>query len=108
MNKLKLFWDSIRSNVYFVAFEGGASGALVDYLYDALNTGKPDFTRQGFIKMLTFALTGGVTAVRLLVRPNPTPTIVATIPPNPAIEDVPAKLTPLNPAAVPVEPTKEP
>jgi hypothetical protein len=34
-------------------------------------------------------------------------TVPATIPPNPAIKDVPAELKPLNPNAVPVDPAKE-
>jgi hypothetical protein len=99
VNKLKIFWDSIRSNPYFVAFEGGFSGALVNYAYDASTAGHLDFTRAGLGKCLTFAFTGGITAVRLLYRPQPVPTVVATVPPSTAIVDVAAKLTPLDPNA---------
>jgi hypothetical protein len=104
MNKLKLFWDSIRSNPVWVAFEGGASGAVLDYGYDLLNSGHLDFTAQGFRKLALVAITGGVTSVRLLYRPQPNPTIPATLPPSTQVEDMPATLKPTNPAAVPVEP----
>lgn len=100
MNTLKKFWDSIRSNKYFVAFEGGASGAIVNYCYDAATTGKLDFTRAGLEKMIAFAVSGGITAVRLLYRPQPVPTVVAIVPPSPAIVDVPATLTPIDPNAI--------
>jgi hypothetical protein len=99
VNKLKLFWDSIRSNPYFVAFEGGATGALGNYLYDAATTQHLDFSRAGFQKLAACAITGGITAVRLLYRPQPVPTVVATIPPSKQIEDVPASLEPLDPKA---------
>lgn len=107
MNTLTRFWNSIRSNVYFVAFEGGASGALCNYVYDALSSGHLDFSRAGLQKMALCAATGGITALRLLVRPVPNPTIPATVPPSSKIEDVPAKLEPLDPKAVPAEPNKE-
>jgi hypothetical protein len=100
MNGLKKFWDSIRSNVYFVAFEGGASGALVNYLYDGLTAGKLDFSRAGLGKALAFAATGGITAIRLLQRPPSAPTVPAIVPPSTKIEDVPAKLEPIDPKAV--------
>ena len=73
----KQLWLSVRQNKYFVAFEGGASGAVLNYAYDMLNTGHLDFSKQGIGKLIVTALTGGVTALRLLYRPapgsNPTP-----------------------------------
>jgi hypothetical protein len=103
MNKLRLFWDSIRSNKYFVAFEGGATGALTNYLQDLFATGhKLDFSKGGLQKLGFFMLSGGYTAVRLLYRPPPVPTVVATAPPSYDVKDVPAILTPQNPQAVPV------
>ena len=97
MNAFKRFWDSIRSNKYFVAFEGGASGALMNYAYDGLTAGHLDFSRAGLQKMTAFALTGGITAVRLLYRPQPQATVVASVPPSGELKDVPANLTPLDP-----------
>ena len=71
MNPLKQLWLSVRSNTYFVCFEGGASGAVVNYAYDALTAGQVDLTLAGFKKLAAFALLGGITAVRLLNRPAP-------------------------------------
>lgn len=71
MNFLVQLWKSIRSNASFVAVEGGASGAALNYLYDALSTGHLDFTKAGFQKLAIAAVTGGVTALRLLYRPAP-------------------------------------
>jgi hypothetical protein len=105
MNKLKAFWDSIRSNKYFVAFEGGASGVLLNYVYDFGTTGHLDFSKAGLQKLAVAVVTGGITAVRLLYRPQPTPTIVATIPPSTELEDVPATLKPADPKAIPAQPT---
>jgi hypothetical protein len=99
VNQLIKLWNSIRSNPYFAAFEGGASGALVNFLYDAATAGHLDFSKTGLEKCLTFAFTGGITAVRLLYRPQPVPTVVATVPPSTAIVDVAAKLTPIDPNA---------
>jgi hypothetical protein len=106
MNKWKLIWDKIRSNTAFVAFEGGASGAAMNYIYDGLTSGHLDFSRVGLGKLAAFTVLGGITAVRLLYRPSPSPTVPATTPPSTQIQDVPAKLEPLDPKAVPVEPPK--
>lgn len=105
MDQLKLFWNSIRSNPYFVAFEGGVSGALMNYLYDELGAGRLDFSAAGLKKLAAFCVLGGVTAVRLLRRPQTVPTIVATVPPSNKITDVPATLVPADPNAVPAQPT---
>jgi hypothetical protein len=105
MNKLKAFWDQIRSNKYFVAFEGGFTGVLFNYAYDLTLPGhQMDFSAAGWRKLAFLAVSGGVTAVRLLYRPQPTPTIVATIPPSTQLQDVPATLTPANPNAKPAQP----
>jgi hypothetical protein len=68
---IKSAWLSMRSNTLFVAFEGGATGAALNYLYDAVTSGHPDFSRAGWQKLGIAALTGGVTAIRLLYRPAP-------------------------------------
>jgi hypothetical protein len=100
MNKLIVFWDSIRSKPLLVAFEGGASGALMNYLQDELTAGKLDFSHTGWTKLLSYVLLGGITAVRLLMRPQPNPTVPAITPPSGEIKDVPAKLEPVDPASV--------
>jgi len=105
-NKLKLFWDSIRSNKYFVAFEGAATTSLLDYFYEGLVSGHLDLSVATLKHAAGVAIVGGITAVRLLYRPQPSPTVVATIPPDGKVEDVPATLKPVDPAAVPVNPTK--
>lgn len=92
MDTLKKFWISIRSNPYFVAFEGGATGALGDFIADALSSGHLDFSRAGLQKLAVFALTGGLTAVRLLVRPVP-----------PSTKDVPAIVEPVDPKTISVK-----
>lgn len=106
MNKLKLFWDSIRSNKYWVAFEGAASGAFLDYFYEGATSGHLDLSTTTLKHAAGVAFVSGFTAVRLLYRPQPFPTVVATIPPDPAIKDVPAELKPVDPAAKAVEPAK--
>ena len=68
---MKQLWLSIRQNTYFVAFEGGASGAVLSFANDALSQGHLDFSKQGLQRLALVALTGGVTAVRLLYRPAP-------------------------------------
>jgi hypothetical protein len=100
VNKIKKIWDSIRSNPYWVSFEGGATGALSNYIEDLVTSGhRLDFSKTGLEKLGFFMLSGGYTAVKLLYRPQPVPTVVATVPPSTAIVDVPAKLTPLDPNA---------
>jgi hypothetical protein len=102
MNKLTLAWASVRSNKFFVAFEGGATGALTNYLQDAFTgTHKLDFSKNGLYKLGFFAASGGVTAVRLLYRPQPQPTVVATTKTG-VINDVPATLVPQDISSVPV------
>ena len=71
MQFLKQLWLSVRGNPYFVAFEGGATGAALSFINDALSTGHLDFSKQGLQRLGVIALTGGVTAVRLLYRPAP-------------------------------------
>jgi hypothetical protein len=68
---VRQIWLTVRSNKYFVAFEGGVYGAFVNYASEGLMTGKLDFSKAGLEKMLAFMLTGGATAVQLLLRPAP-------------------------------------
>lgn len=64
-------WKAVRSNPYFVAFEGGATGAGFSFINDALQSGHLDFSHAGLSRLGSAVLIGGVTAVRLLYRPNP-------------------------------------
>jgi hypothetical protein len=99
-NRLKLVWYSIRSNKYFVAFEGGATGALSNYIEDLVTSGhRLDFSKTGLEKLGFFMLSGGYTAVKLLYRPQPSPTVVAVV--GDKVEDVPATLKPQDQQAVP-------
>jgi hypothetical protein len=101
MNKVKLFWYSIRSNKYFVAFEGGATGALSNYIQDLFAHGhRLDFSKGGVEKLAFFMVSGGYTAVKLLYRPQPNPTVVAITATN-ELKDVPARLTPIDLQSVP-------
>lgn len=68
---LKKFWLSIRSNPFVVAFEGGATGAAVDFIDDGLTAGHLDFSHAGIHKLITVAVIGGMASVRLLYRPAP-------------------------------------
>ena len=68
---LKQLWLSVRSNPYFVAFEGGVSGAAINYLYDAATSGQLDFSKEGLHKLIVAAVSGGLLAVKLLYRPAP-------------------------------------
>lgn len=68
---LKSFWNSINRNPFIVAFEGGATGAIMDFIDDGLTSGHLDFSKPGLHKLATVAIIGGITAVRLLYRPAP-------------------------------------
>jgi hypothetical protein len=105
MNKLTLFWDSIRSNKYWVAFEGAASGSLLDYFYESAVSGSLNLSAPTLKHAAGAAIISGISAVRLLYRPQPVPTVVAITPPDGAVEDVAARLTPVDPKDVPVNPT---
>lgn len=71
MNFIKQLWNTVRSNRYFVAFEGGVIGTAFNFTDEALQTGHLDFSKDGIRKLLVFAIAGGFTAVRLLMRPSP-------------------------------------
>ena len=64
-------WLTVRSNRYFVSFEGGATGAAVSFLYNAAKSGHLDFSSNGLHKLGAAVIVGGITAVRLLSRPVP-------------------------------------
>jgi hypothetical protein len=68
---MRQIWLTMRSNKYFVAFEGGVTGAMMDFAYDALTTGHLNFGIDGVRQLIIVGLSGGVTAVRLLYRAAP-------------------------------------
>lgn len=68
---MKQLWLTMRSNKYFVAFEGGMTGALMDFAYDTLTTGHLNFGVDGVRQLVIVGVSGGVTAVRLLYRAAP-------------------------------------
>jgi hypothetical protein len=76
MNFLKQLWLSVRSNPYFVAAYSAAGGAVVDLLYDELQTGQMDFSRAGIHKLLTAA--GGAVLVALMHLYRPAPQVAAS------------------------------
>ena len=71
LEQLTSLWKSVRGNPILVAFEGGATGAALNFLYDECSSGQLDFTKAGLKTLAISALTGGITAVRLLYRPVP-------------------------------------
>jgi hypothetical protein len=71
MNKIKSLWLQVRSKPWFVAFEGGASGAGLNFIDDGLRSGHLDFSNGGLHKLAAAVLVGGITAVRLLYRQTP-------------------------------------
>ena len=68
---LRSIWKTFRSNPTFVAFEGGAGGAILNCIDDAFKCGHLDFTSAGLHKLATVAIAGGITAIKLLYRPAP-------------------------------------
>jgi len=68
----KGLWLSIRSNRYFVAFEGGAIAAAGNAVVAAYNNnGQLDFSAPAIHKLIGVAIVGGIVAVRMLNRPSP-------------------------------------
>jgi hypothetical protein len=68
LDQIKTLWRAVRSNPILVAAEGGAGGAIIDYLS---NGGQLDFSSQGRRKLAAVAFTGALTAVKLLYRAVP-------------------------------------
>ena len=71
IDMVKGLWFTVRSNRYFVAFEGGATGAALSFIDDAATSGHLDFSSNGLHKLGAAVIVGGITAVRLLSRPVP-------------------------------------
>lgn len=69
----KSIWFTVRSNPIFVAFEGAFFGSLGSAIEDELNSGRLDFSHSGIKKLVIHALAAAFVAIRLLVRPAPTP-----------------------------------
>lgn len=72
MDFIRKLWATLKSNPFFIAFEGGATGALLNSVVDvSTNGGHLDFSKAGLSKLATVAIVGGITAVRALYRPAP-------------------------------------
>jgi hypothetical protein len=107
MNKLLILWNSVKSNPVFVAVSSASVGAIVSGVQDEMASGKIDWTRGGINKLAGYAVTAGIAALIHLYRPSPNPQVLATIPPSTTPVEVPAKLEPVNPAAVVADTSKE-
>ena len=65
-------WKTVRSNKYFVAFEGGAITAAGNAVVAAFNNnGSLDLSPAAIHKLIGVAIVGGYVAVRMLGRPTP-------------------------------------
>ncbi len=101
MNFIKSLWLSIKSNPIFVAASSAFVGAAVSAIQDELASGKIDWTRAGLNKLFGYAITAGIASLVHLYRPQPNPTVPAVIPPSTQVVEVPAKLEPVDPKAIP-------
>jgi hypothetical protein len=73
----------------------------------AYTTHKLDFSLQSWQKMAGTAALTAILALIHLYLPQPNPTVAVTFPPSKTPVDVPAQLEPVDPKAVPVNPTKQ-
>jgi hypothetical protein len=96
-------WLKIRSNKYFVAASSLFFGAVGKEVYTELQTGKWDFSTQSLKAMAASALSATFIALYHLYMMPPDPTMAATIPPSPVVEQVASKLTPVDPTAIPTQ-----
>ena len=106
MNAFLAWLKSIRSNPVFVAAWTAFAGAFGSEVMTAYTTGHLDFSLQSWQKMAESAGMVAAAALIHLYFPQPNPTVPATFPPSPQVEQVAATLKPVDPAAVPVNPTK--
>jgi hypothetical protein len=106
MNAFWIWLKSIRSNPIFVLAWTSFAGALGSEVMTAYTTGKLDFSLQSWQKMAESAAVTAGLALLHLYFPQPNPTVQVTFPPSTEPVQVEAKLQPVNPAAVPVPPTK--
>ena len=68
---LNSVWGKVRSNPFFVAASSAFVGALVSGIQDELASGKIDFTRAGWNKLMGYAFTAAIAALVHLYRPTP-------------------------------------
>lgn len=74
MNFLTQLWNSLKSQAWFVAVSSAAGGAVLDFLNDELTKGHLDFSKMGWDRVGTVALTAAIAAiVHLYRRPPNTP-----------------------------------
>jgi hypothetical protein len=103
---LKAMWAKVHGNPYFVTATSLFLGALGKELYTAYSTGAFDWSPASLMQMVYAAFGTMLIALYHLYIQPPNPTVPATIPPSPQVEQVAAELKPVNPAAVPVEQLK--
>jgi hypothetical protein len=80
------------------------AGALGKEILTTIQTGRIDLSAKSIQSMVGAAVGTTVIALIHLYLPQPNPTVPATFPPSPQVEQVVATLKPVDPAAVPVEP----
>ena len=71
MTFLKQLWLTLRSNPYFVGASSAFVGALMDTVYDELQTGHVDLSRAGLHKLLAIAGTAVFLSLYHLYMPRP-------------------------------------
>lgn len=92
LDTINYAWLKVRSNAYFIAFEGAALGALASGIEDELQSGHIDWTPAGWHKLLTMSVAAGVTAVRALYRPQPNAITIPVAQP-PTVEPASSKIS---------------
>jgi hypothetical protein len=64
-------WNAIKSNPYFVSVSSLLFGAIISELYAEAQTGHLDFTKVGWERLGTIAVTALITALYHLYVPTP-------------------------------------
>lgn len=68
---LSQFWNSIRTKPWYVAMEGAAFGAAINFAQQELTKGSLDFSKIGWEKFGSYVATAVGTALVNLYRPKP-------------------------------------
>jgi len=108
-------WSKVKSNPVFVAVSSAAVGAVVSGLQDEMASGKVDFTRSGWNKLMGYAFTAAIAALAHLYRPAPTQPAasVTQVSPNTVTVEVPGAMpgeaagAPIATATFPTNPATE-
>jgi hypothetical protein len=95
------------ANPYIVTAWTLFAGAFGKEFWTAYQTGHFDWSVKSLQSMGVAAFWTTVIALAHLFLPQPNPKVAATIPPSKTVVDVPAQLEPVDPRAVPVNPTQK-